>query len=186
MGIKVQDIIKIIGDSAEAIQNELLDCCSHFPWKEFPEGWYQFALMWHLRKAGYRTYPEYGLCGHGYKGGKADIAVLESPWDFDKPSLLIEIKSIGSNEDGFRKDANRLAHIAANNGVSGILAYFTGAIKSTKRQEEEKNFSGWCKQPIISRWHSFQQRHVTMQGVSEGGGLADKEWGLLMATYPRA
>jgi len=189
MTIKVQDIIDIINNRAECIQNELLDCCSHFLWNQFPEGWYQFALMRELRHEGYRSYPEYWL-GHllHTENGKTDIALFERQEnEFKNPAVLIEVKSVGSKDNDFTKDAKRLIEVAKK-GKDGILVYFTGAIEKSDRDKTRDKFFSCCKREdttalVTDKWHPFQKWVFKMPTAEEEGGLGDREWGVLTATF---
>jgi hypothetical protein len=182
--INAEDIVTIVNANAGVIQEELLDCLSHFPWKEVPEGWYQFALMRALRKEGYKSYAEYGLGSvGGPENDKADIAVFERESEFKRPSALIEIKATGSGPGGFQKDRNRLTKIARERGIDGILVYFTPALTDGERAGEEQEFRRWCENAdaITTRWFGFSD--VVSAMPEAGQKLRDRKWGVLTATF---
>jgi len=173
MTVEADKVINVIRKSAEPLNSELLECLSHFPWKEVTEGWFQFGLMRLLKKAGYRSYPEYGLDKlKGLGKGKADIALFEPKADFRHPSMLIEVKAVGSGEAGFRKDAKRLAK-AARIGVAGALVYITGATKGAEKAKEEKRFRSCFASGgatiIDPSWHRFKKQFESMPEASDQG-----------------
>lgn len=182
----IDEVICLVRKSAAPLYSELLSCLSHFPWKEVPEGWFQFGLMRQLQKAGYKSYPEYWLGNlEGIGNGRADVALFIDGKDFSQPSMLIELKAVGSSDKGFRTDAERLGK-AAHNGVAGLLVYFTSAIQMNAEEKKEEfsrfgcNLLGSNATILDPSWHPFEERFWSMP---EGSGLKERCWGILIAKF---
>ncbi len=177
-------LVDVIHASAKPLYDELVDCLSHFPWKELTEGWFQFGLMRSLCKAGYSSYPEYHLENLSSElGGKADIAIFKPAASHKHPYAIIEVKCVGSIIKGFRTDASRLT-ACAEQGVIGVLVYFSTALLKADAEKECQDARLWTKTQTVPFVRNDLHEYEAQQCLRLADDrLQDRCWAIVTATF---